>query len=303
MFWFVVALVLAIVAWVGIAIGNAMLKSSWMEGHRGSTATPDPRLAPHLPWVVNLLPATLIALVLLLNAFVVVEAGSVGVLVRLGAVTGANLDPGFQFIVPLIDDVKHFDTRTQKEQVDAAAASKDLQEVKATVALNYHLDARYATDVFRTIGPEYKARVIDPTIQEAFKSTTAQFAAAELITDREAVKQKAREFLKSRLEQFHIIVDEFNIVNFDFSDSFNAAIEAKVVAQQQVQTAENQLARAKVDAQQQIVTAQANAEAQRLQQATLTDLYVEYLAIQKWNGVLPLYTGGGTPFVPLTGAR
>ncbi len=266
---------------------------------------------PALTGALYAIPIAGIALAAAANTAVIVDAGHVGVLTRFGAVTGTIFEQGLSYKLPFVEGVWVADVRTQKEQVDAAAASKDLQEVKTTIALNYHLDARQASTVYRQIGPEYKQRIVDPAIQEAFKFTTAQFTAEELITQREAVKNRAREFLRERLGAFNVLVDELNIVSFEFAKSFNDAIEAKQVAAQRVQQSLNEQQRAKVEADTRVITAQgeaqavltrakAAAEAQSLQRQTLSDIYVNFLAVDKWDGKMPQVTGsGGIPFIQL----
>jgi regulator of protease activity HflC (stomatin/prohibitin superfamily) len=270
---------------------------------------------PGLSPALFALPIAAIALAAVASAVVIVEAGHVGVVTRFGAVTGVTFEQGLHNKVPFIEGVWIADVRTQKEQVDAAAASRDLQEVKSTIALNYHLDATRAPQVYKEIGPLYKTRIVDPAIQEAFKFTTAQFNAEELITQREAVKNKAREFLRERLGAFNVIVDELNIVTFEFSRAFNDAIEAKQVAAQRVLQAENERAKARVDAETRVIaaTGEANAvitrakaasEAQQIQRSTLSDLYVQFLAVDKWDGKLPSVTGGSgaVPFINIPAA-
>lgn len=264
-----------------------------------------------LPAALYAIPIAGIMLAAVANTAVIVDAGHVGVVTRFGAVTGTIFEQGLNYKIPFAESVWIADVRTQKEQVDAAAASRDLQEVKTTIALNYHLDAKQASTVYREIGPQYKTRIVDPAIQEAFKFTTAQFTAEELITQREEVKNRARGFLRERLGAFHVLVDELNIVSFEFAKSFNDAIEAKQVAAQRVQQSLNEQQRAKVEADTKVITAQgdasavltrakAAAEAQSLQQKTLSDIYVEFLAVDKWDGKMPQVTGtGATPFVNL----
>jgi regulator of protease activity HflC (stomatin/prohibitin superfamily) len=266
---------------------------------------------PMLPTALYAIPIAGVVLAAVANTAVIVDAGHVGVVTRFGAVTGTIFEQGLNYKLPFAESVWVADVRTQKEQVDAAAASKDLQEVKSTIALNYHLDAKQASTVYQDIGPQYKTRIVDPAIQEAFKFTTAQFTAEELITQREEVKNRARGFLRERLGAFHVIVDELNIVTFEFSRAFNDAIEAKQVAAQRVQQSVNEQQRAKVDADTRVIAAQgdaqavltrakAAAEAQQLQRATLSDLYVQFLAVDKWDGKMPTVTGGGaTPFITL----
>ena len=90
--------------------------------------------------VVSLLP--------LVGAYYFVKAGHVGVVTRFGAVKNV-VNPGLTFKLPIIDFVVQMETRTQKEQVEAQSASKDLQEVKSTIALNFHLKGEKAVDVYQ----------------------------------------------------------------------------------------------------------------------------------------------------------
>jgi len=216
-----------------------------------------------------------------IGAWTTVGAGNVGVVTRLGAVNRV-VNPGFVLKIPLIEGVSKMETRTQIEQVDATSASKDLQDVKATIALNFHLDGTKAVDVYQNIGTEYKDRIIAPAMQEVFKATTAQFTASELISKREEVKSIAYTDLRERLKKYNIIVDDFNIVNFNFSEDFNQAIEKKVVSQQELE-------QARIEAQTKLARAQGEVDAaNKLQEGgALSPIYIEFLRTQKWNGVLP----------------
>jgi regulator of protease activity HflC (stomatin/prohibitin superfamily) len=268
---------------ISLAVPVLVLVALWITSVAMTASGKKP-----LPVALYAIPIAGIMLAAVANTAVIVDAGHVGVVTRFGAVTGTIFEQGLNYKIPFAESVWIADVRTQKEQVDAAAASRDLQEVKTTIALNYHLDAKQASTVYREIGPQYKTRIVDPAIQEAFKFTTAQFTAEELITQREEVKNRARGFLRERLGAFHVLVDELNIVSFEFAKSFNDAIEAKQVAAQRVQQSLNEQQRAKVEADTKVITAQgdasavltrakAAAEAQSLQQKTLSDIYVEFL--------------------------
>lgn len=215
-----------------------------------------------------------------IGAWTTVSAGHVGVITRLGAVNRVA-NPGFVLKIPIFEGVAKMETRTQLEQVEAQSASKDLQEVKATIALNFHLDGTKAVDVYQNLGTEYKERIIAPAMQEAFKATTAQYSASDLIGKREAVKAVAYAELKERLTKYNIVVDDFNIVNFKFSDEFDQAIEDKTIASQKKE-------RATIDAETALIKAQGevNAAKKLQEEGSLTPLYVEFLRTQKWNGVL-----------------
>jgi regulator of protease activity HflC (stomatin/prohibitin superfamily) len=243
----------------------------------------------------------IVFLVLLSGTFYTIPAGFVGVVTRFGAVS-RTVQPGLQTKIPLVEGVITMDVRTQKDQVDAEAASSDLQLVTSTIAVNYNLDPAYAAAVYQNVGTDYQDILIAPAIQNIFKASTAQFTAEQLIDQREKVRAQAEDALKAQLAVYHVVVLNFNIVNFHFSDQFNQAIEAKQVAQQQVETAKQLLAKAQVDAQTTVAQAQGQADAQKALKDTgaLSPEYLQYIAITKWNGVLPSVIGGASPFIDVS---
>lgn len=251
-------------------------------------------------WILGIL-----LLLLFVHPWAIVDPGHKGVLVRLGAVQPGVLDEGIHPRIPLMDTVVLVDVRINKKDSDASAASKDLQMVRTTIATNFHLAPSTVDKVYQQIGLEYGPRLIDPAVQEVVKGVSAKYTAEELIAKRPEVKDQIRENLTTRLAAFNIIVDDISITNFDFSESFNQAIEAKQVAEQQVQKAQRDLQRIEVEAKQKIAQATAEAEALRLQKQVLSsdllrlrEIENERVAIEKWNGKLPDVTGGGAvPFI------
>lgn len=250
-------------------------------------------------WIIGSVVVFLLILALILSIYTV-PAGYVGVITRWGAAY-RTVQPGLGFKMPIADGIVKMDVRTQKDQVDTGAASSDLQTVTSTIAVNYHLDPLYALTIFQTIGVKYADVVIAPALQNTWKATTSLYTAPQLIQTRETVRVRTENALKDQLAAYHIIVDNFQIVNFDFSPEYNAAIEAKQVAQQQVQTAQQQLDKAKVDAETALVQAQGQANAQKAlnDSGVLSSSSLNYLALQKWDGRLPSVVGGAIPFISI----
>jgi len=237
-----------------------------------------------------------------LFGWAIVPAGHAGVHVRLGKVKQVSLGEGFYFKAPLITSIKDVDTRTQKIEVSADGASKDLQDVQTTIALNYHVNPSLAHSLYQKIGRDYRDRIIAPAIEESLKSATALFTAEELITKRAQVKQEAKRIIRERLENNYMVLDDFSIVNFQFSQAFDTAIEAKVTAEQEALAQKNKLESVKFQAQQKIETAKAEAEAIRIRAAALANnaKLVELEAVQRWNGVMPQYMlGDSVPFLSI----
>ena len=237
-------------------------------------------------WTVGVILGLFILISALLS-FGTVKAGFVGVHTRLGAIKG-TISPGFYAVIPWIDSVTTMDVQTQKEQVDATAASADLQNVTAGVAINFHVLPQDASTIYQNIGADYQSRIIDPAIQESIKSITANYTAEKLITNREAVREEILNLLTTKMETYGVRVDSLNIVNFAFSATFETAIEAKVTAQQNALAAENKLAQVKFEAQQTVATAEAQAKAIGIQAAAVNSQggadYVELQRIKTWDG-------------------
>jgi regulator of protease activity HflC (stomatin/prohibitin superfamily) len=238
----------------------------------------------------------LVLIILALASVYTVPAGYVGVITRFNAVIGVA-NPGLGFKIPFVDQIVDMSVQTQKDEVDASAMSENLQVVTSKIAINYHLDGTKAASVYQNIGTDYADVIVAPAVQNTFKAVTAQYTAEQLITNREEVRAKAEEELTARLAPYNIIVENFNIVNFDFSSEYQAAIEAKQVAEQQVQTSQQKLAQAKIDAETVVAQAQGQADAQAAlkDSGSLTPEYLEYLFLTKWDGKLPSVMGGATP--------
>lgn len=219
-----------------------------------------------------------------------VGTGQVGVVTQFGKVTGRELNEGMSFVLPWgLNTVTVYDIKVQKEAVTSTAASKDLQDVSSELVLNYTLGRGSVSKIHQTIGANYVDKIVTPAINEVFKAASAEYTASELITERSKLKTQAQQILADRLSPHGINVSELSIVDFRFSDNFSRAIEDKQVAQQNAERAKFNLEAARTDA-----------EAQRAQSETLTQQYLQKLAIEKWDGTMPTYMGSGTVFnIPL----
>jgi regulator of protease activity HflC (stomatin/prohibitin superfamily) len=228
-----------------------------------------------------------------------------------GHPSGDVYGEGLHFRLPFIQTLHPMDVRIARSEGEGDAASKDLQQVRVKVIVNYHLDPRAVPVAFRGIAQtteEVAARIIDPARPEAFKAITARFTAEELITKRTLVRDQIAALLSEKLSRHGLVLDEFSIVNFAFSPSFTAAVEGKVNAEQQRLMAERDLLRIRVEADQKVASATAEAESLRLQRQEVTPQLIELRrtenqrrAIDKWDGKLPTTTAGeAMPFLSLS---
>lgn len=229
-----------------------------------------------------------IALVFFFSPFVIVNAGHRGVVVNLGNVSDRVLTEGIHWRTPFVQSIKQIEVRTVKLDVTASAYSKDIQTVNTALTLNYHVVPDQANILYREIGSDFEARIIQPAVQESVKAALANYTAQELVELRPKVKDEIKLALSERLALRYMVVDDLSITDFSFSDVYEQAIEAKQRAQQEALKAENDLRRIELEAQQRVATAKAEAEAIRIQAQAITQQggaeYVRLKTIEKWDG-------------------
>ena len=242
----------------------------------------------------------------LVSGFTIVPAGNTGVVLTLGKVSNTSYSEGFHFKIPFIQSVESMSNKIRVYETPASAVSKDLQTVSSNIAVNYRLVSDKSADMYKNVGTEYQTVLIAPVVQECMKSATAKYTAEQLITERAAVGDEVKTALDAKLNTYGIYIEKFNIVNFDFSQEFNSAIEAKQVAEQNLLKTETEqkqaITIAEAQAKQKVIAAdaeaeaiikqaQAQADANKLLEASLSGKVIAYEQIQKWNGVMPKVTG------------
>lgn len=243
-------------------------------------------------------------------AFFVVSPGEVAIKTRMGKVVD-SYEEGVHFKMPVFEAITKFSIQIQRADIKTEAFSRDLQTMKAELVVNHRIQKTTVVSIFRNLGPNYVDRVVDPAVQEIFKSIASNYSAEKIIAERNAIVQEVNMVAKERLTKNEIIVTDISLVNLDFTDQFLKAVEDKQIAEQQAKMSEKLVVKAKRDAEQVIAKAQGEAEALRMQKASITKELVDLRkvdaqlkAIEKWNGVMPTYIGGnGVPFIPLGGTR
>jgi prohibitin 1 len=231
---------------------------------------------------------------ILFRPFVIINAGERGVVMHFGKVQNQVLDEGIHPVMPVLTSVKKLNVRVQKNDINARAASKDLQDVTTEVAINWHIDPAQVNTVYQRIGnnEQIVSGIITPAVSEVLKAATAKKNVEEILTKRTELKGEIDDQLKKRLASYGLLVDDISLVNFGFSPEFNKAIEAKQIAEQEAKQAEFTALRAKQDAEAAVNRAKGQAEAQRLQRLTLTPELLQQQAIEKWDGRFPAVMGG-----------
>jgi regulator of protease activity HflC (stomatin/prohibitin superfamily) len=270
------AVILIVILIVGAIVTNRIIRSrrtrmpqrenvyddSSKQPGRSFTNQTSPSLQKNILRILVGIVIFSVIIIILSESVVVVQAGHRGVVVYLGAVENKVLGEGVHFIIPFAEQVIQLEVRTLKFQADASAASNDLQEVATVIALNYHIDPSKSNIIYQQLGADYTNRIIAPTIQESVKASVAKFNAEQLVTNRETAKA--------------------------------TIAQAQTVVQAQAQASG-------IEARARMANATGEARAINLitEQLRQSPGYLQWKAINEWNGQMP-YTisrSGGFPFL------
>ena len=263
------------------------------------------------PRHLGIIVALFILFILLWSTFVIIPAGNRGVVLWWGSVENRIMGEGLNFKVPIAESVIKVDVRVQPhpfKEIDAS--SKEYQIVKMTGMMNFHIDPSFVNDLYQRVGLDFADKVIDPAFNDFVKEVVPTYPIGEILPKREEIRQTAMTKLGNNLSRYHIIVDDIYIANIRFSPEYERAVEAKQVAQQQVETHKQILAQREIEAQQKVATAKGEAQsilvvaegqakANEALARSISPILVHYKSIERWNGILPQVSGGAIPFIEL----
>jgi len=264
--------------------------------------------------IIGIIAILIAVAVLVFSSMTIVPAGCTGVVTTFGKVSEGVLNEGLHFKIPFAQEVISISNKIQVYEADADAVSKDLQSVNSKIAVNYRIMNDYSASIYKNIGSDYQSVVLMPTVQESMKSVCAKYTAEQLITMRAQVGDEIKSELESRVGEYGIQIEKFNIVNFEFSAEFNKAIEDKQVAEQNLlktKTEQEQaIVIANAEAEKKVIAADAEAkaikakadaqaEANKTLTASLTDELIKYQTIEKWDGVLPKVASSASPLISM----
>jgi regulator of protease activity HflC (stomatin/prohibitin superfamily) len=234
-------------------------KSNFRKNTRNSSGTNDSK--------TSILPLFILVGVLIiiigLISIVTIPTGYVGVKSYFGEAKEI-LPPGLHFIIPFYNGVNLINMQIVKYEVPSSAASKDLQVVTTTITVNYKVTNSNTLDIWSNFRGDHENGIIQPLTHETLKAVTSQFTASELITKRENVKSIMYSKLKENLKDYGIDVIETSLVDFQFSEQFDKAIEEKMVAEQEKLKMQQELEKTQIEVQKLIAQADAQSESKKL---------------------------------------
>ena len=270
-------------------------------------------------YMIGSFVALIVALILAVSMIKTVPTGYTGILTTFGKVEPNTVSAGVHVIAPWQKIVK-LDNRTQKVSVETDTFSKDIQQVKVSLAVNFCIDQATAQELYKTVGVNYYESVVLPRILENVKAVVAEYSAENLVAKRGELSDEILTRLTDDAAAYGINIISISVEDIDFTDEFTDAVERKQVATQNKLAAETEQAQktmeeqaaadravisAKAKAEQDVIAANAELEVTKIQAEaalyagekeaemnkriaeSLTPNLVKYYYIKQWEGVLP----------------
>ncbi|KAF2396780.1 hypothetical protein EJ06DRAFT_551329 [Trichodelitschia bisporula] len=180
---------------------------------------------------------------------------------RISGVKETVMNEGTHFLVPWLQKSIIFDVRTRPRNIATTTGSKDMQMVSLTLRVLHRPEVKQLPKIYQNLGSDYDERVLPSIGNEVLKSIVAQFDAAELITQREAVSNRIRDDLTKRAQEFNIALEDVSITHMTFGKEFTRAVEDKQIAQQEAERARFIVEKAEQERQANVIRAEGEAEA------------------------------------------
>ncbi len=223
----------------------------------------------------------------------IVPAGHRGVLVTLGKVTPGFKPEGFGFKSPFITTVIPISIRQRTAEMNSSVISKDLQEVRTKLKVLYRIPEESTVQIYQQFKGDPFTSLIQPRVDEAIKEVTKEHTAQQIVQERASVKKRTLESAQKKVGNLLTLVDVV-VEDIALSANLEAAIERKMVQEQEANKAVFEQQKAQIDAQIAVVRAKGEAESISIrgealaQNPELIDLEI----VRKWNGRAPRVVGG-----------
>ncbi len=258
-----------------------------------------------------------IALVVLFNAIVVVQAGNVQVLTQFGRTIGVTFEPGLHFKVPFVQSTVNYSTRQvtyeTSDQPDVSRAnytdfsvdttSSDGQQVQLKYTIRFSIDANQAEWVLNNIGTmdELVEKIVKAEARSLARNIPKRYTAFQLYSEQVFdVQEELETTLRPRFEANGIILDEFLLRKIDFTEEYFAVLEEKQIAEERIVVERNVLEQERIRKEQTIIKAEAEAEQITIRGQSLR-VYPEIIQLEFIQKLSPNISWGILPdgIVPL----
>lgn len=200
---------------------------------------------------------------------------------RFNGVTSQVSNEGITFVNPITTIIRKYDLKIVKSNYDKIEGlSSDSQTILLDLVINWKLNPSTLVPIFRTVQGNIKDTILYNAVVDTSKAELGKFKIEEIAVNREGLKASIERSLKERMKSNYIDIYNVSVVNIDFNDAFENAINKKKIAEQEAMEAKNRKEKTKFEA-------EAKAIENQNMSATITPLVLKQRWIEKWDGKLP----------------
>ena len=240
-----------------------------------------------------------------------VKTGEVAVISTFGKLDRIE-NEGLHFKIPFIQSKDFMETRektyifgkTQEMDTTLEVSTKDMQTIKLEFTVQANISD--PEKLYRAFGLKYEWRFIRPRVNEIVQSTIAKYTIEEFVSMRATISSEIFRELQDDFMAYGLNVSNVSIVNHDFSDEYEKAVEEKKIAEQAVQKAKSEQEKLSVIAENKVKLAEyalkekeLQAKANAIESNSLTPQLLKKMMIEKWNGELPKVQGNSSNLIKL----
>jgi len=248
--------------------------------------------------------AAVILMVLVFTTVYIVRTGEVGIVSSFGKVVAIQGE-GLHFKMPLRDGVTILETREKlyyfskdnKMDTSLSISTKDMQTIN--IELTVQAGIVDAEKLYTSFDGKHETRFIRPRVREIVQATISKYTIEEFVSKRTEISGLILDDLIDDFRVYGIVVSNISIINHDFSDAYENAVEQKKVAEQATQRARAEQEKLIVEAENKVKLAEyqlrekeLQAQANKVESSSLSVELLLKMAIDRWDGKLPAMLGG-----------
>ena len=247
-------------------------------------------------------------IVMFIGTFYNIDTGQVGIVMRFGKVIDIK-EEGLNLKLPVIDRVYRMNVREQTmkfsnegDSNDApaiSASTRDMQTVLVSVTVS-----DIVTDpmkLYRAFTGNHVRSMMIPRVKDAVQTQVSKYTIEEFIAKRDQLSQDIYDDLEKTFANYGITLTNVSIIDHDFSDAYESAVEAKKIAEQQVEEERQKQQKLIVEQENKVKLAELEVEKKRLEAEankivtdSLSKEILQKQMIEKWDGKLPYVNGNSS---------
>ena len=212
-----------------MAVGGGLLAYGYVRKVRKMGKWSLPTAVP-----ACMLAIGLILVILIPGSFHTVEAGSVAVVKRMGVITDIE-SPGTYFDFWLVRKYEEYDSKVQQVEINMDAYTSDAQSMEISMVVQFQIRQDKVEDIALNYGGlEALTNRIQSVAIERTKATLSQYQAEKLIEERNMISPKVEEVISEAIgDKYYVTFNSAVLTDITFSEAFEQAVEAKMMAQQE----------------------------------------------------------------------